>query len=107
MSSEPTNVTRLADQPARRRVGWASAPHPRTGRPAQETRQELLRDVHRLRLRVEQHEDALSRLTQALLTLRSGGQALREENRELRRELETERRLRMRDEARRVANGAV
>lgn len=45
-------------------------------------------EVERLRRSVVQHELALARLTDAMLALRRGGQALREENRELRRELE-------------------
>ncbi|MGZ6729612.1 MAG: hypothetical protein ACXVFC_09955 [Gaiellaceae bacterium] len=51
-------------------------------------------ELERLRKRVHQHEHALARLSDALLTLRRGGQALREENRELRLELEAARRAR-------------
>ena len=57
------------------------------------SRQELAGEVERLRLRVRQHEHTLSRLADAVLTLRRGTEALREENRELRLALDAERRL--------------
>jgi hypothetical protein len=49
-------------------------------------------ELARLRRRVGQQDLALSRLTEALLALRTGGQALRDENRELRAQLEMTRR---------------
>ena len=107
MSSKPKNVVNLPSRSAGRRVGWASDAASQADDPAQPTRQQLVRDVTRLTLRVEQHENALARLTQALLTLRRGSQALREENKELRRQLETERRLRLIDEGRRQTGVAV
>ena len=45
-------------------------------------------ELARLRLRVRQKDQALARLTEAMLALRQGAQALREENRELRLQLE-------------------
>jgi chromosome segregation ATPase len=51
-------------------------------------------ELRRLRRRVDQQEHALARLTEALFALRRGGQALREENRELRLQIEVARRLR-------------
>ncbi|HEY5144631.1 MAG TPA: hypothetical protein VII98_14125 [Solirubrobacteraceae bacterium] len=50
----------------------------------------LTRD-RRLRRQVDQQQLALTHLSEALLGLRRGIQALREENRDLRRELEAER----------------
>ena len=49
-------------------------------------------DLDRLRRQVDQQRLALIRLTDALLALRRGTAALREENRELRRELDAARR---------------
>ncbi|HET9023151.1 MAG TPA: hypothetical protein VFN64_01180, partial [Burkholderiaceae bacterium] len=51
-----------------------------------------LPDVLRLRRRLGQQERALEVLVQAVSTLRTGSQALREENRELRLELDRVRR---------------
>ncbi|HMS72442.1 MAG TPA: hypothetical protein PKB03_05360 [Baekduia sp.] len=48
-------------------------------------------DYTRLRRQVEQQQLALTHLSEALLGLRRGTKALREENRELRRELEAAR----------------
>ena len=44
-------------------------------------------EVARLRRRISQQDHAIARLTEAMLTLRQGAQALREENRELRMQL--------------------
>ena len=45
-------------------------------------------ELARLRKRVSQQDHALARIAEALQALRTGSQALRDENRELRRQLE-------------------
>ena len=52
---------------------------------------DLIKEVERLRQRVRQQEHTIAHLTDALLMLRRGGQALRAENRELRHELDAQR----------------
>jgi len=53
-----------------------------------------LAETRRLRRQVEQQRMALAHLSEALLGLRRGSEALRAENRELRRELEAAQRTR-------------
>jgi hypothetical protein len=65
---------------------------PGGGRPTvREDRLALEEELARLRTRVQQQEHTLVRLTDAVVALRRGGAALREENRELRRQLEARR----------------
>ena len=63
---------------------------------AQDDPQHLTGDVERLRRQVDQQRLALKHLSEALLGLRRGTRALREENRELRLELEAARRQKRR-----------
>ena len=64
----------------------------RARRPAAGHSPSPAKEVERLRKRVRQQEISLAVLTEALTALRSGGQALREENRELRHQLDVARR---------------
>jgi hypothetical protein len=98
-SRNQQNVVDLVQEGFRRRARPSQATTILRERSDDLTREDLLREVERLRLRVEQHENALTRLTEAMLRLRRGAQALREENHELRAELEMERRLRAADTA--------
>jgi hypothetical protein len=57
---------------------------PDGGALAEQGEESLVEEVERLRKRVRQQEEALTRLAAALKALRRAGQALHEENRELR-----------------------
>lgn len=70
-----------ADRGARARTPAADGPSHEAGRL-------LLAELEHLRKRVGQQEHSLTVLTQAVLALRSGSQALQEENRELRLQLQ-------------------
>jgi len=79
--------------PRRRFINGASAPaEARAWTPAVSRPETAARELQRLRKRVRQQEKSLAALSEAVITLRTGGAALRDENRELRLELQKARR---------------
>jgi small-conductance mechanosensitive channel len=79
--------------PRRRFINGASAPaEARAWTPAVSRPDTAEREVERLRKRVRQQEKSLAALSEAVIALRTGGAALREENRELRLQLQKARR---------------
>ena len=65
---------------------------PPQARPApDDATREMQAEIARLRKRVQQQDHTTARLSDAVITLRRGSMALREENRELRRQIEAAR----------------